>query len=205
MPFKVLVAESSPSAVRAVEYALPPPEFSVRSFGDGLDAIEAAGEALPDAILAAFSLPERDGYDLGAFVRAQPGGGQVAILFLRGSFEPLDMAKLSPLAHDGIVQKPFDGETLAALVREAIGRKHELPFLPEEPAIDRPAEAGPPPGKGVGPGEEAAPGTGDLEARIRAAVRAEILELRPGLDKAAAAEARRILVEELKKTDAHKG
>jgi CheY-like chemotaxis protein len=207
MPFQVLLAETSPSAVRAVELALPGPEFLLRVFGDGLDAIESIRQSMPDAVLAAFPLSTRDGYDLASFVRSQAGGNQVALFFLRGAFEPFDVTRIARVAYDGIVQKPFDGVTLSTLVREGIGQKRELPFLPEEPAIVPAAPVTPPPAESGQPGAPAAPSTGgeELEAKIRAIVREELGDLRPRLDKAAAeavaAEVRRVLVEELKKID----
>lgn len=200
MPIRVIVADSSPTAVRAVELALPAPEFQVRAFGDGLDAIEAVREFLPDAVLAAFDLPSRDGYELGSFVRSQTAGGQVALLFLRGAFEPFDLPRIARVAYDGVVLKPFDGESLAALLRETIAQKRELPCLPEEPAIERRPEPSSP-----SENPPAANGSLDLEARIREIVRDELRRQHADLDKAAeeivAAEVRRVLVDELKKID----
>jgi DNA-binding response OmpR family regulator len=217
MPFHVLVADPSPSSVKAAELALPAPEFALRVFGDGLDAIESIRESMPDAVLAAFPLPTRDGYELGSFLRSQTGGNQVALLFLRGAFEPFDVTRIARVAYDGIVEKPFDGETLANLVRETIGQKREMPFLPEEPAIVRAAAAAPglPPPEGnpaspvpTAPPDPAAAVAGELEVKIRAIVREELRGLRPKLDKAAAeavaAEVRRVLVEELTKIDTRK-
>lgn len=208
MPFRVIVADPSPTAVRAVELALPAPEFQVRSFGDGLDAIEAVREIAPDAVLAAFALPSRDGYELGSFVRSQTCGAQIALFFLRGAFEPFDMPRISQVAYDGIILKPFDGESLAELVRETIGQKRELPSLPEEPAIEHPAEPTSPPQSVTAAFPSTSNGASDLEARIRAIVRAELRERSVELDKTAAelvaTEVRRVLVEELKKIDTRK-
>jgi DNA-binding response OmpR family regulator len=206
--YRVFVADASPSSARAVELALPAPEFDVRTFDDGLAAIEAVRERLPDVLLTAFSLPSRDGYELGSFVRSQSGGGQVALFFLRGIFEAFDMPRIARVAYDGIVQKPFDGESLASIVREAIGQKREMVFLPEEPAIEPPAQTLPPPSVPAPAVRPAADVPGDLEAKIRAIVRAEIRDRREELSEAAseivAAEVRRVLVEELKKIDTRK-
>jgi CheY-like chemotaxis protein len=207
MAYRVIVADPSPTAVRAVELALPAPEFQVRSFGDGLDAIEAVREIPPDAVLSAFALQSRDGYELGSFVRSQAAGAQIALFFLRGAFEPFDLPRIAQVAYDGIILKPFDGESLAALVRETISQKRELPCLPEEPAIEhRPEPVSPP--ACPPPFPPAANGPGDLEARIREIVRAELHERRDELEKIAgeivAAEVRRVLVEELKKIDTRK-
>lgn len=205
MPYRVIVADPSPTAVRAVEMALPAPEFQIRVFNDGLDAIEAVREVPPDAVLAAFALPSRDGYELGSFVRSQTCGNQIALFFLRGAFEPFDMPRISRVAYDGIILKPFDGDSLANLVRETIGQKRELPCLPEEPAIERPSEPTSPPESLTA---AFPPGPPDLDARIRAIVRAELRAREAEIEKTAAeivaAEVKRVLVEELKKIDTRK-
>jgi two-component system, OmpR family, phosphate regulon response regulator PhoB len=219
MPYRVIVAEASLAAVRAVELALPAPEFQVRSFGDGLDAIEAVREMTPDVVLSAFALPSRDGYELGSFVRSRTAGAPIALFFLRGAFEPFDLPRIAQVAYDGIIQKPFDGESLAALVREAIAQKRELPFLPEEPAIEHRPRPAPPPGSlppasassdraSQRPAEGNTELSPQVEARIREIVRDELRVRRTDIDKAAeeivAAEVRRVLFEELKKIDTRK-
>lgn len=205
MPYRVIVADPSPTAVRAVELALPAPEFQVRAFSDGLDAIEAVREIPPDVVLVAFALPSRDGYELGSFVRSQTCGSQIALFFLRGAFEPFDMPRIAQVAYDGIVLKPFDGESLANLVRETIGQKRELPCLPEEPAIERRSEPTSPPESLTAAFPPMPP---DLEARIRTIVRAELRAREVEIEKTAAeivaAEVKRVLVEELKKIDTRK-
>jgi len=167
MPYRVIVADPSPTAVRAVELALPAPEFQVRSFGDGLDAIEAVRVAPPDAVLSAFALSSRDGYELGSFVRSQTAGAQIALFFLRGAFEPFDMPRIALVAYDAIILKPFDGEALAGLVRETIAQKRELPCLPEEPAIEHPADPAVSPESATAALPPAPGGPNDLDARQR--------------------------------------
>jgi DNA-binding response OmpR family regulator len=206
MPFRVIVADPSSAAVRAVELALPAPEFLVRSFHDGLDAIEAVREIPPDAVLSAFGLPSRDGYELGSFVRSQTSGSQIALFFLRGAFEPFDMPRISQVAYDGIILKPFDGDSLAHLVRETIGQKRELPCLPEEPAIDRTSSQPSSPPESLSAAFP--PASPDLDARIRAIVQAELRGRDSEIRKIAADivsdEVKRVLVEELKKIDTRK-
>jgi len=203
MSCKIVVADRSASALKAVELALPAPEFEVACFGDGLEAIRAIPALEPDAVLAGLGLPSRDGYDIADFVKAQPRGRQVAVFFLRGAFEPFDPAKLAPIDHDGIIAKPFDGETVLTLVRAAIDRRKELPSLPEEPVLVKPdpelsSSDGPSPANGM-------PG---LEKKIRDLVRREIGLNRADIEAQAreivAAEFKKLLVEELRNIDTRK-
>jgi len=201
MGCRIVVADRSPSALKAAELALPAPEFEVSVFADGQEALRAIPELAPDAVLLGLSLPSRDGYEIADFVKAQPHGPQVAVFFLRGPFEPFDEAKAAPLDHDGIVAKPFDGESLLRLVRKAIDRRKEIP-LPEEPVRVKPD---PPPAAAEWGGTAWTP---EIEAKVREIVRSEL-----GLARADAAamardavmvEVKRVLVDELGKIETKK-
>jgi CheY-like chemotaxis protein len=208
MAYKVIVADSSPSVQKAVELALPAPEFTIFPFSDGLEAINAIAGLRPDAILAGLSLPTKDGYEVAGFARSQEGGRQIALFFVRGAFEPLDLRKVSEVDHDGIIVKPFDGESLADLVREAIDRKKELPSLPEEPVVEEVVEPEKPPESVPAAGPAVLGYPGELEEKIRAIVREEIRNNRGELEQLASevvsAEFKKMLVEELKGIDTRK-
>jgi DNA-binding response OmpR family regulator len=202
MSCKIVVADRSASALKAVELALPAPEFEVACFGDGLEAIRAIPVLEPDAVLAGLGLPSRDGYDIADFVKAQPRGRQVAVFFLRGAFEPFDPAKLAPIDHDGIIAKPFDGETVLTLVRAAIDRRKELPSLPEEPVLVKPDPAS------AADAPDSPPGLAGLETKLRDLVRREIGLYRADIEAQAreivAVEFKKMLVDELKHIDTRK-
>jgi CheY-like chemotaxis protein len=208
MSYKVIIADGSPFGQKAAELALPAPEFEIAVFSDGLQAIEAVRGGRPDAVLTALTLASKNGYDVAAFVRAEPAGAAIALFYLRGPFEPIDTRRSAETDPDGIVQKPFDGETLAMLVRETIDRKKELPSLPEEPALETAAEPPRPP-ESVTAAVLAAPdGTGDLEKKVRDLVRDEMRNSRSEMTAVAreiiSAEFKKLLVEELKGIDTRK-
>ena len=208
MAYKVIVADGSPWGQKAAELALPSPEFELALFSDGLAAIEAIREGRPDAVLTALAPAGKDGYEVAAFVRAQPGGRSTALFYARGPFEPIDMQRAAGTDPDGFVQKPFDGETLAGLVRETIDRKKELPSLPEEPALETAADPAKPPESVTAAVLGLPDGAGDLEQKIRSLVRDEIRNNRREMEIAAreiiSAEVKKTLVEELKGIDTRK-
>jgi CheY-like chemotaxis protein len=203
MAYKVVVADGSPSVQKAAELALPGPEFEIFPFVDGLEAINAIPGLRPDAVLSGLSLPSKDGYELASFVRSQESGRQIALFFLRGTFEPLDLQKIGQTQNDGIIVEPFDGATLAGLVREAIDRKKELPSIPEESALESVVLPGPPPDAPI-----PADGTADLEKRVRDLVKEEIRNGRAEWESMAreviSAEFKKMLVDELKGIDTRK-
>jgi len=203
MNVKVLLAEASPSTQKAVELALSGPEFELRIAPDGLAAVRLLPEFSPDALIAGISLPGMDGYEVAAFLRSQPAYRSTALFLLRGPFEILDQPKLTTIDHDGLVQKPFDGDSFLKLVRGAIDRKKELPSLPEDPVFEgiRPA---------VSPAVPSVDGTipewtDDIERKIRDVIRQEILRNQSEMEDRAreivSAEFKKVLVEELKAVD----
>jgi DNA-binding response OmpR family regulator len=211
MTSKVLLIDASPSTRKAVELALPASAFDLRAASDGLAAIRLLSEFSPEAVLLALSLPGMDGYEVASFFRSQPVYRTTALFLFRGPFETLDQAKLSSLEHDGLVQKPFDGDSLQRLIRMAIDRKRELPSLPEEPFLEPPEAPVPPavvelPETGEAAGMAAFPEwTDDVEEKIRQVIRQEIVRNQAEMEDRArdivSAEFKKVLVEELKAVD----
>jgi CheY-like chemotaxis protein len=202
MRLRVLIADPSPAAVRAVQAAFPEPGFEVRAVADGGKAARALEERFPDILLAALSLPPRDGYELGAFFRSRPETRGAALIFLRGPVETLDLGRLTAIDHDGIVSKPFDAQTLTALVRRTIERRREIPSLPEEPVL---AEAPVVPETVRVEAERGLDGT-PLEDVLRGLVHEEFRQAdwEERMRRIASAEFKKLLVEELRGSDVEK-
>jgi DNA-binding response OmpR family regulator len=141
MPYKVILAETSPSVQKVIQMAFSEPEFEVHTIEDGLQAIESLPRINPDAVLLSLALPSRDGYEVGRYLRSQEDFRKAGLVLLKNAFEPVDSERLRGIDYDEIVQKPFDSENLARLVREIIDRKKTPHSFPEEALIeDAPAE-----------------------------------------------------------------
>lgn len=132
MPYKIIVADPSPSVQKTVQMAFAEPEFRLYPFDDGTELVNAVNEIRPDAVLLSLSLPGRDACEVGRLLRSREDLKRVPLLLLRGTFDGPDPAKTTP-DNDGIIQKPFDSERLAATVRELIEQKTGPTTLPEEP------------------------------------------------------------------------
>jgi DNA-binding response OmpR family regulator len=139
--YRIIVADPSPSVQKAVQLAFPEPEFRLFPFEDGADLLESIAGVRPDAVLLSLSLPGRDAFEVGRLLRSREELRRVPLVFLRGTFEVLDASRLAAADYDGIFQKPFDSERLAASVRELIEKRTWPSTLPEEPVIpeERPA------------------------------------------------------------------
>ena len=133
MPYKIIVADASPSVQKTAALVFAEPEFRVYPFEDGAALLESVSGIQPDALLVSLTLPGRDGYEVGRTLRSRKELENVPLIGLKGTFESLDMDRNAPSDYDEVVQKPFDSERLAAVVRELIARKTGPLSLPEEP------------------------------------------------------------------------
>jgi DNA-binding response OmpR family regulator len=187
VPYRIIVADPSPSVQKTVQLVFAEPEFRVFVFEDGASLLESVADVRPDVLLVSLTLPGRDGYEVGRTLRSRKELETVPLIGLKGTFESLDTDRNPPADYDEVVQKPFDSERLAAVVRELIARKTGPLSLPEEPL--RPAAGGDSgaPAK-TGPADAADQGLKDwvreemvgmereIEKRVRARVVADLKE-----------------------------
>ena len=168
MPYKIIVADPSPSVQKAAPLVFPEPEFRVYVFDDGASLLEAVAEIGPDALIVSLTLPGREGYDVARTLRSRKELASTPLIGLRGSFEGIDGDRTAPAEYDEVLVKPFDSERLAAAVRELIARKTGPASLPEEP-VWRGGKPAPGAAPQAPPSKEAAPA-----ADVRALVREEV-------------------------------
>jgi CheY-like chemotaxis protein len=186
VPYKLVVADGSPAVQKVVQMAFPEPDFEIHSFEDGLQVMESLGRIRPDAVLLSLSLPSKDGYEIGRYLKSREEFKKAVLVLLRNTFEPLDGDKMRDFDCDGIVQKPFDSEKLAQTVREAIDKKKVPHSFPEESLIEEIPSTGVIPlfeeEEFAPPPAPAAPDE-DIEGKIRRMLQAEILMMERELEK----------------------
>jgi DNA-binding response OmpR family regulator len=182
MAYKLILADSSPSVQKVVRMAFAAPDFEVYAFEDGLEAVSQLGEIGPDALLLSLSLPLKDGYEVGRELAGREDFKKMGLIFLKNIFEPVDPDRIRGLEYDAIVQKPFDSERLALLVRDLIDRKKGPHTYPEEFMIEEMPPTGSLPAP-EDPGPQFSPVDEDVEEKIKAVVREEILATERELEK----------------------
>ena len=198
MPYRIVVADPSPSVQKAVQAVFPEPDFKFYVFEDGRELVDALLSIRPDTVILGLSLPGMDAYEVGRFLNGREEFRNVPLFFLKGTFELFNSDKAADIPHDGVIQKPFDSEKLALTVREAIDRKLSPPTMPEEPFPEVPLpdtasaapDARPEPSAPPDAGVKAHPDA--LRSTVRDLVRTEVLEMERELEKRITA---RVLVE----------
>jgi two-component system chemotaxis response regulator CheY len=88
--------------------------YSVTEAEDGMEALRACREKMPDLIFLDWNLPSMKGLDFVKSVRGQPDGGHPVILFCTTESDPNDIASAMAAGANEYVLKPFDGSAVRA-------------------------------------------------------------------------------------------
>ena len=117
---RVLIVEDEPDAREMIAYLLRQrnAEVTVASSVDG--ALLALEASRPDVILSDIEMPDRDGYDLIAAIRALPSDrdARIPAAALTAYSRSEDRAKSMLAGYDAHLSKPVDlGELIATIVR----------------------------------------------------------------------------------------
>ena len=119
MPATIFVIEDDPKIARVVKAYLDGAGFTVRHFKEGLPALEAARNQLPDLVILDLMLPDITGEEL--FQDLKSLGDIPVIMVTSKSSEEERVAGLA-LGADDYVVKPFSPRELAFRVQAVLKR-----------------------------------------------------------------------------------
>lgn len=117
----ILVADDSVTIQRAVEIVFDKEPFSVIKASSGAEALKRAREQQPHVVLVDHTMPDQNGYDLAAALKADPSTQQIPVLFFSAAAQPFDEARGRAAGVAGFLQKPFDCQSLLDRVRALLG------------------------------------------------------------------------------------
>jgi CheY-like chemotaxis protein len=166
---KLLVADDSITIQRVIELTFADEDVQVVAVGDGQQAIERVRSDRPDIVLADVGMPERDGYEVAAFIKNDPQLAHIPVLLLTGAFEPVDEVRARAVGCDGVLVKPFEPQMVISRVRDLLAGQRESANQPQSFAVapPRPQIVEPPAGSAF---EEAAGSLEDYFDRLDAAL-----------------------------------
>jgi CheY-like chemotaxis protein len=152
MPHKLLLADDSVTIQRVIELTFADEDVQVIAVGDGRKAIERIEADRPDIVLADVGMPERDGYEVAAFVKNTAHLAHIPVLLLTGAFEPVDEQRASAVGCDGVLAKPFEPHMVITRVRELLagGVARRVPERAPDAVVEPPAPAAADAGEGAG-------------------------------------------------------
>jgi two-component system OmpR family response regulator len=117
---RVLVVDDEVNIAELVATALRYEGFDVRTAADGASALAAVRDLAPDLVVLDVMLPDANGFDLQARIRAD--GQQVPVLFLTARDAVEDRIRGLTLGADDYMTKPFSLEELVARVHAVLRR-----------------------------------------------------------------------------------
>ncbi len=117
---KLLLADDSVTIQRVIELTFADENVQVLAVGDGRQAIERVQSERPDIVLADVGMPERDGYEVAAFIKGDPELAHIPVLLLTGAFEPVDEVRARAVGCDGVLVKPFEPQMVISRVRDLL-------------------------------------------------------------------------------------
>lgn len=127
MSAKLLLADDSVTIQRVIELTFADENVQVVAVGDGKEAIERVQTDHPDIVLADIGMPERDGYEVAAFIKGNPEFAHIPVLLLTGAFEPIDEVRAKSVGCEGVLVKPFEPQMVISRVRELLGKRASQP------------------------------------------------------------------------------
>ncbi len=167
MPHKLLLADDSVTIQRVIELTFADEDVQVVAVGDGKKAIASIEADRPDIVLADVGMPERDGYDVAAFIKGNPRFADIPVLLLTGAFEPIDEARARAVGCDGVLVKPFEPQMVINRVKDLLAGRHPAGLWSASPAAQGPTRQPPPPdnfsGRAIASQAAAPQSTGSLE------------------------------------------
>jgi CheY-like chemotaxis protein len=130
---KLLLADDSVTIQRVIELTFADEDVQVLAVGDGQQAIDRVRAERPDIVLADVGMPERDGYEVAAFIKGDPQLAHIPVLLLTGAFEPVDEVRARAVGCDGVLVKPFEPQMVISRVRDLLAGQREPQFKAPAP------------------------------------------------------------------------
>jgi signal transduction histidine kinase len=115
------VVDDTPANLALVTAVLKAAGHRVRAVPSGALALKAAAAEPPDVVLLDVSMPEMDGFEVCARLKADERLRGIPVLFLSALSEPLDKVKAFSSGGVDYVTKPFHVEELEARVATHVG------------------------------------------------------------------------------------
>ncbi|WP_110970104.1 response regulator [Pseudomonas huaxiensis] len=112
---KILVVDDECSISDILGYVLEDAGFQVEKAANGAKALEVLEKTRVELLITDWMMPVMNGEELARKLRADPQYRAMPIILMSGAQS--DIARKSPELFDGVLDKPFDGETLINMVR----------------------------------------------------------------------------------------
>jgi len=136
MAYKLLIADNSRSAQKAIQMAFSELDYEIHTYFDGNKLLEDLKQVNPDVLVLGLSLAGKDGYEITHFLNRREKYESLPLILLQDAFAPVKQERCKDLKYSAIFLKPFDSEELARQIRVMVGEMSDPDTLPEELELD---------------------------------------------------------------------
>ncbi|MFZ2853055.1 MAG: EAL domain-containing protein [Rhodocyclaceae bacterium] len=109
---KILIAEDSPTQAEQIRFLLAGAGFAVRVAGNGRQALDMASAEPPQLVITDIVMPEMDGYELCARIKADPLLKDIPVVMVTSLAGIQDIARSLECGADNFIRKPYEPKTL---------------------------------------------------------------------------------------------
>jgi DNA-binding response OmpR family regulator len=116
---QVLIVEDDESIAQLLEFMMQREGYAVQICRDGRQAEQRIVTGpVPSLVVMDVMLPYKDGFELIALLRRQPGWARVPVLMLSAKSHEPDIVRALEAGSNGYVVKPFQPQEVMARVRQ---------------------------------------------------------------------------------------
>ena len=120
---KVLIADDSIAVRKVAERLLTEAGFGVTLAANGEEALAYLAKETPDLVVSDVIMPDKSGYEVCAFVRAQRALTNTPVLLISGIVNDEVTRQAESCHADGVLKKPFQGTSLKDRVLELLAKR----------------------------------------------------------------------------------
>ena len=136
---KVLIADDSIAVRKVAERLLTEAGFGVTLAANGEEALAYLAKETPDLVVSDVIMPDKSGYEVCAFVRAQRSLANTPVLLISGIVND-EVTKQAESCHaDGVLKKPFQGTSLKDRVLELLAKRQST-VAPTVKSVEKAAQ-----------------------------------------------------------------
>lgn len=142
---KILIADDSIAVRKVAERLLTEAGMGVTLAANGSEALALLSKDRPDLIVSDVIMPDKSGYEVCAFIRAQANFADIPVLLISGIVNDEVSRQAESCKADGVLKKPFQGTSLKDRVLDLLmKRQPKQAPMPEPASVERPVVAEPP-------------------------------------------------------------
>jgi CheY-like chemotaxis protein len=140
---KILIADDSIAVRKVAERLLTEAGMGVTLAANGSEALAILSKDRPDLIVSDVIMPDKSGYEVCSFVRAQPNLSEIPVLLISGIVNDEVSRQAETCKADGVLKKPFQGTSLKDRVLDLLAKRQPKTTPPTVQALGKAADAHP--------------------------------------------------------------